>query len=56
MQKYVSIVIHNVVSRVISFVRNIIDLHRCINISLVIKFSLKTGMGWNNPVIGSTIK
>ena len=28
MQKYVSIVIHNVVSRVVRFVRNIIDLDR----------------------------
>ena len=50
MQKHEHIVIHNVVSRVISFARNIIGLDRGINISLVIKFSLKIGMGIVNPV------
>ena len=56
MQKYVYIVIHNVVSRVMNFPRNIIGLDRWINISLVIKFSLKIGMGMDNPVTGLTIK
>ena len=56
MQKYVYIVIHDVVSRVMSFVRNIIGLDRWINISLVIKTSLKIGMRMNNHVAGLTIK
>ena len=56
MQKYVHIVIHDVVSRVISFARNIIGLDRWKNISLVIKFSLKIGMEMDNPVTGLTIK
>ena len=49
MQQHVYIVIHNVVSRVISFARNIIYLDRWININLVIKFSLKIDMEMNNP-------
>ena len=56
MQKYVYIVIHDVVSRVMSFGMNIIGLDRQINISLVIKLSLKIGMGMGNPVTGSTMK
>ena len=40
MQKYVCIGIDNVVSRVMSFDRNIIGLDRGINISLAIKLSL----------------
>ena len=52
MQKYVYIAIHDVVSRVMSFARNVIVLDRLINISLVIKFSLKIGMGMDNPVTG----
>ena len=40
----------------VSFGRNIIGLDRWINISLVIKFSLKIGMGMDNPVKGLTIK
>ena len=55
MQKYVNIVIH-VVSRVLSFARNVIGLDSYMNISLVIKFSLKIGMEMDNPVTGSTIK
>ena len=48
--------------RVMSFARNSLDigLDRLINkyyfISLVIKFSLKSGMGMDNPVTGLTIK
>ena len=52
MQKYVYIAIHDVVSRVMSIARNIIVLDRWINISLIIKFSLKIGMGMDNPVTG----
>ena len=55
MQKYVYIVIHDVV-RVMSFASNIIGLDRWIYISLVIKFSLKIGMGMDNPETGLTIK
>ena len=56
MQKYVYIVIHDVISRVMSFGMDIIGLDRQINISLVIKLSLKIGMGMGNPVTGSTMK
>ena len=56
MQNYVSIVIHDAVSQVVSFARNIIVLDRWINISLIIKFSLKIGRGIDNPVTGLTIK
>ena len=56
MQKYVYIVIYDVVNRVVSFARNIIGLDRWINISSVIKFSLKIDIGMDNPVTGSTIK
>ena len=56
MQKYIYIVIHDVVSRVMSFARNIIGLDRWMNVSLVIKLSLKIGMGMDNPVTGLTIK
>ena len=53
MQKCTHIVIHGVFRRVMSFARNIIDLDRWINnISSVIKFSLKIGMGMDNPVTG----
>ena len=55
MQKYVYIIIDDVV-RVMSFASNIIGLDRWIYISLVIKFSLKIGMGMDNPVTGLTIK
>ena len=55
MQKYVP-TIHDVVSRVFRFSRNIIGLDGWININLVIKFSLKIGMGMDNPGSGSTIK
>ena len=56
MWKYVYILIQEIVSKVRSFGRNIIDLNRWVTISLVIKFSLKIGMGMNNPVTGLTIK
>ena len=56
MQKYVYIVIHDVVSRVMSFGTNIIGLDRQKNINLVIELSLKIGMGMGNPVTGSTMK
>ena len=56
MQKYVYILIHNVVSRVMSFVKNIIDLDRWISISLVIKFHLKIGMGMDNLITSLIIK
>ena len=58
MQKYEYIVIHEVVSTVISFARNFIVVDRWINISLVIKFSLKIGMhmGMDNSVTNLTIK
>ena len=52
MQKYVYIGIHDVVSRVMRSARNIIGLDRRINIRLVIKRNLKTGMGMDNPVTG----
>ena len=55
MQKYVYIVIH-VVGRVTSFGRNTRFRFRWINISLVIKFSLKIGRGIDNPVTGLSIK
>ena len=54
MQKYIYIVIPDVVSRVMSFARNIIGLDRWINISLVIKFSPNIGIGMDNPVTGLT--
>ena len=41
---------------VVSFARNIVGLDRWINISLVIKFSLKIGIGIDNPVTCLTIK
>ena len=53
MKKYIYIVIHDMVSRVMSY---IIGLDRWINISLKIKFSLKIGMGMDNSVTGLTIK
>ena len=56
MQKYAYIVIHDVVSTVMNFARNIIGLDRWINISLVIKFSLKIGTEMDNPVTCLTIK
>ena len=56
MQKYVHIVIHDVVSKAMSSGKNIIGWDRWIYISLVIKFSLKIGMGMDNPVTGLTIK
>ena len=56
MQKYIHVVIHDVLARVIGFARNIIGLDRWINISLVMKFSLKIVMGMDNPVTGLTIK
>ena len=54
--EYVYTVIHDVVSRVMRFARNIICLDRWIYISLVIKFSLKIDIGMDNPVTGLTIK
>ena len=58
MKKYVYIVIHDVVSRVMGFATSIIGLIvRWINISLVIKFSFKVVMGMGNPVtLSLTIK
>ena len=57
MQKHAYIVIHDVVSRVISFVRNIIGLDSWWkNISLVKKFSLKIGMGMDNTATCLTIE
>ena len=56
MQKYVYIVIHNVVNRVMNFARNIIGLDSQMNISLVINFNLEIGMAMDNPVTGLTIK
>ena len=56
MQKYVYIVIHDVVGMVTSFGRNTRFRFRWINISLVIKFSLKIGRGIDNPVTGLSIK
>ena len=50
------IVIHDKVSRIMSFAMNIIDLDRWINISLVIKFSFNIGMGMDNSVTSLTIK
>ena len=44
------------VSRVINFVRNIIDLDRLINIRLATKSSLKIGMGMDNAVTALIIK
>ena len=56
MQKYAYIVIHDVVSKVISVARNMIGLDSSMNISLVIKFILKIGIKMDNPVTGLTIK
>ena len=56
MQNYVYIVIHDVVSRVMNFAKNIIGLDRSINISLVIKFSLKICVEIDNLVTCLTIK
>ena len=57
MQKHVYIVTHTVVSGVISFARKIIGLDSYMNkFSLATKFSLKIGMGMDNPVTGLTIK
>ena len=56
MEKYAYILIHDVVSKVMNFARNIIDLDRWINIYLVIKLSLKIGMRMENPVTGLTIE
>ena len=56
MQKYVYIVIHNVVSRVTSFARNIIGLHNWMNkYYLAIKFNI-IGMRLDNLVTGLTIE
>ena len=56
MQKYIHVVIHDVVARVIGFARNIIGLDRWVNIILVMKFSCEIDMGMDNPVTGLTIK
>ena len=57
MQKYVYTVIHDVVCRVMSFVRNITGLDSQKNkYQFLIKFSLKIGMGMDNPVTDLTIK
>ena len=56
MQKYVFIVIHKAVSRVMSFARNIIDSYSQMNKNqLVIKFNLTTRMVMDNAVTGLTI-
>ena len=57
MQKYVYIVIHDVVCRVMRFARNIKGLDSQKNkYQFAIKFSLKIGMGMDNPVTDLTIK
>ena len=57
MQKHVYIVIHAVVSGVLSCARKIIGLDSYMNkFSLLTKFSLKIGMGMDNPVTGLAIK
>ena len=56
MQKYIYTVIHDVVSRVMNFAKNIIGLDRWINTSLLIKFSLKVAIGMDNPATGLNIK
>ena len=57
MQKYVYIVIQDVVTRVMSYARNTIGSDSQMNkYQLVIKFSLKIGMVMDNPVTGLTIK
>ena len=57
MQKYVHIVIHNVVNRVQSFARNVIGLDdQMKKYQLNKKISLKIGMEMYNPVTGLTIK
>ena len=57
MQKHVYIAIHDVVSGVISFARNIKGLDRYINnFTVVTKVCLTIGMGIDNPVTGLTIK
>ena len=57
MQKHVYILINDVVSGVMNFTWNITGVDSYMNnISLVIKFLLKIGMGMNNPVTDLTIK
>ena len=57
MQKYVYIIILDVVTRIMSFARNIIGLDsRWISNSLVLKFCLKISIGMDNLVTGLTTK